>query len=93
MPQSELSPKSTIEAQLVSWLESNSRGNHKVSLDENYVESGVIDSFDLIVFIESIEDNYHIKFNNREFQDRRFVIVSGLAEIIDEKVRLQLERD
>ncbi len=80
--------KEEIEKQLLAWIDGHSRGAHP-DLNENYIESGVIDSYDLIMFVDDIENHYGFRFTSSEFQDSRFVTVSGLAEIIDEKVRLR----
>lgn len=56
----------------------------KVSDDENYFLAGVIDSFEVIIFVIEIEGHFKIKFNNNHFQDRRFSSINGLAVIINE---------
>ena len=50
----------------------------------NYFEAGLIDSLDAIELIEAIEDKFDIRFNENDFQDRRFAFIKGLAEIINE---------
>lgn len=55
---------------------------------DNFVESGVIDSFGIIVLVEEIEKRYGFRFEDRDFQDRRFVTINGLAEIIHAKMAL-----
>ncbi len=54
---------------------------------ENYFEAEVIDSFAVIEFIEAIETHFHCRFDDTDFQDRRFSSIAGLAEIIGEKTR------
>lgn len=56
---------------------------------DNFIESGVIDSFGIIVLVEEIEKRYGFKFEDKDFQDRRFVTINGLSEIIHEKLALQ----
>jgi len=51
---------------------------------QNYFEVGLIDSFNVIELIESIETEFQIKFDQNHFQDRRFSTIKGLAEIINE---------
>lgn len=53
--------------------------------DENYFDAGVIDSFGTIELIEEIETRFDIRFDERDFQDRRFATLGGLAEVILEK--------
>lgn len=50
----------------------------------NYFETGLIDSMGVIELIEEIERSLEIRFEQRHFQDRRFVTIGGLAEIIAE---------
>ena len=50
----------------------------------NYFNAGIIDSFGVIELIESIEQEFKIRFSEDHFQDRRFPTISGLAEIIQE---------
>ena len=52
--------------------------------DDNYFEKNAIDSFDVIILIEDIENQFDIKFSEIHFQDRRFVTMVGLAMIIEE---------
>ena len=87
MPQRECLQLSEIEDQLTSWLSERSCGM-RPQKDENYLESGVIDSYGLIMLIEDIEDRYSFQFDIRELQDVRFTTVSGLAGFIYEKVGL-----
>nr|WP_279381356.1 acyl carrier protein [Candidatus Thiosymbion oneisti] len=53
--------------------------------DDNYFEVGAIDSFSVIELIENVENRFSIRFTEQDFQDRRFVTLSGLAELIREK--------
>lgn len=52
----------------------------------NYFEAGLIDSLGVIDLIESIEEEFNMKFSGDHFQDRRFPTINGLAEIINEIV-------
>ena len=56
----------------------------KLTDNENYFTAGVIDSFEVILFISEIESKFNIKFNNKHFQDRRFSTINGLAILINE---------
>ncbi|WP_269583965.1 phosphopantetheine-binding protein [Roseibium sp. Sym1] len=44
-----------------------------------------IDSFGVIMLIEAAEQEFDIKFDEDDFQNRSFSQVSGLAEIIRDK--------
>ena len=59
--------------------------SQKINSDELYIESGAIDSFDMIVLVDFIEENYQIKFSADDFQDIRFFTIKGLVELIIEK--------
>lgn len=52
--------------------------------DENYFDAGLIDSFGVIELIGDIEAEFPVVFDERDFQDRRFATMSGLAGLIDE---------
>jgi acyl carrier protein len=52
--------------------------------EKNYFESGLIDSFTVIELIESLENEFDIRFQESNFQDRRFATIKGLAQIIEE---------
>lgn len=56
-------------------------------INVNYFESGWIDSLGVIEFILDIESHFHINFSAEHFQDRRFSIIKGLAEIIYELLK------
>jgi acyl carrier protein len=52
---------------------------------DNYFESGVIDSLGVIELIEEMERTFSVQFSQGDFQDQRFLSVSGLAEMLSEK--------
>ena len=88
VPQPEFSRLKEIKEWLLEYMGGISRVGAPTPL-ENYVEAGVVDSYGIIVLVETVERHYDIRFDSREFQDRRFQTVSGLAEIIDGKLRLR----
>lgn len=61
------------------------------TLDErravNYLEAGLIDSLAIIELIAAVEERWNIRFHERHFQDRRFVSIGGLGQIVDELVK------
>jgi acyl carrier protein len=57
----------------------------KIDFDDRYIDSGAIDSFDMIVLIDFIEENYILKFSPGDFQDPRFFTIKGLSELVLEK--------
>lgn len=56
-------------------------------ISENYFDAGWIDSFKFISFIQDIEQNYEIRFNNDEFQNKTFTTIKGLSSLIKEKIK------
>jgi acyl carrier protein len=72
---------------ILAWVEAwfKGRGSAAPGRDRNFIAEGVIDSFDVIELIESIEMHFNIRFSETDFQDRRFVSIVGLSEIIGEK--------
>lgn len=75
-----------IKSWLVDYFKEKS-SKESFSLDDNFFEQGLIDSFDVIVLIDDVEVNFSITLNEHHFQDRRFSTISGLAEIIHEEVQ------
>jgi|TARA_B110000014_G_C19758797_1_gene395178 acyl carrier protein len=66
---------------LIIWFK---KKNPKIilELEENYINSGVIDSLGIIELVEDIEEAFNINFNQSNLQDRRFSSINGLAKII-----------
>lgn len=50
----------------------------------NYFEAGWIDSMGVMDLIMEAEEHFGVRFNEKNFQDRRFVSIQGLAQIIRE---------
>jgi len=73
-----------ILSSIQDWLLTNH--NIEVDIDARYIDSGLIDSFDMINLIDYIEELYKIKFSSQDFQDPRFFTVRGLCELISEKI-------
>jgi acyl carrier protein len=76
--------KSDIEAWLTRWFAAKAP-DQRLDPSVNYIDAGIVDSFDLIVLIEEMEAELGCRFVEADFQDRRFVTLSGLVEIISEK--------
>lgn len=60
-------------------------GKSDISTESNFFEQGLIDSFDIIMLIEEIEQKFDIRFTDEDFQNRSFATISGLADIIEQK--------
>ncbi len=72
-----------IEAWLQDWFAG--RGA-RPGREENYFDAGHLDSFGVIELIEEVERHFAMRFGERDFQDRRFSSVAGLAEIVHERL-------
>ena len=57
-----------------------------VDINERYIDSGLIDSFDMITLIDFIEQSYNIEFSSDDLIDPRFFTISGLCELILMKI-------
>tara|TARA_B110000037_G_C16696172_1_gene332854 strand:- start:183 stop:422 length:240 start_codon:yes stop_codon:yes gene_type:complete len=51
-------------------------------LNTDYMSKGYIDSLGFVKFITSIEKFFKIKFNQKDFMNRNFRTIKGLAQII-----------
>ena len=76
--------KTEIEAWLTRWFATKAP-DQRLDPSVNYIDAGIVDSFELIVLIEEMEAEFGCRFVEADFQDRRFVTVSGLVEIVLEK--------
>jgi len=52
----------------------------------NFIDSGHVDSLELITFNFMIEKKFKIKFSHKDLSSKKFGIVSGLTEIIYKKI-------
>ena len=57
-----------------------------VDINERYIDSGLIDSFEMINLVIFIESTYNIKFSSDNFQDSRFFTIDGLSELVLDKI-------
>jgi acyl carrier protein len=53
--------------------------------EDNFIQAGLIDSLSVIDLIEDIESTFGMSFDEAAFQDRRFVSMGGLADILAER--------
>jgi len=56
-------------------------------LNINYLEEEIIDSFEMIKFINKLETKFKIKFNQKDFENRKFANIIGLSKIIEKKLK------
>jgi acyl carrier protein len=74
------------EVWLVDWFRGRNETLVSTPIEQivtaDYFESQFVDSFGVIQLIEDVEQRFKLRFDERDFQDRRFSTVVGLAEII-----------
>ena len=59
--------------------------NKVKNINIDYLTKGYIDSLGFIKFVVSIEKKFKIKFNQKDFINRKFRTIKGLAAIINNK--------
>lgn len=77
-----------IKDNLINWFSINTSTEEETIKDNlhlNYFNEAWIDSIQFISFISDMEETFNISFENDEFQDRKFMTIEGLAEIIEKK--------
>ena len=57
----------------------------KIKENDDYFEKNIIDSLEVIHFIEYIENKFKIKLSSEDYQKRNFRTINGIAKIILEK--------
>lgn len=82
-----------IKSEIINWFLNNSDTTESEisnNLDENFLLSGWIDSLKFVSFIIFLEEKFEIKFDNDEFQNRKFSTINGINEIILGKLNGQV---
>lgn len=77
-----------IKEWLIDWFANHSSMNAaelEAASKEDYLKSGIIDSFAFVTLISDIDDEYEITFTNEDFLDPRFSNIEGLAAMISER--------
>jgi acyl carrier protein len=74
----------TAELWLRDWLAARAPGL-ELGPDDNYFEKAAIDSFDAITLIEEAEQAFAIRFQQADFQERRFATLRGFGQIVAER--------
>jgi len=72
---------------LSSWFASRNPDIAKLKSNVNYLNAELIDSYDLVELIESIERTFQITFNQDDFESDRFYTIEGLSALIDKKIK------
>lgn len=79
-----------ISEWLINWFIKNShieKNEIESNISEDYFAKGWIDSLKFITFISDMENHFSITFSNDEFQNKSFATISGLAKIIQKKIK------
>lgn len=77
-----------IKEWLIDWFvskTSRSKQDIVTIVSENYLESGLIDSFSFVMLLSDIDDEYGITFSNEDFINPLFPTIDGLAQLIEER--------
>lgn len=61
-------------------------GAGKEFLDVNYLDAGLLSSLEVVELVTEIEDEFGIQFSEADFQNERFVTISGLSDLILERL-------
>ncbi len=59
--------------------------NKTKQIDIDYLAKGYVDSLGFVKFVVSIEKKFKIKFDQKDFMNRKFRTIKGLALIISKK--------
>tara|TARA_B100000886_G_scaffold327539_1_gene275084 strand:+ start:166 stop:417 length:252 start_codon:yes stop_codon:yes gene_type:complete len=59
--------------------------NKTKQIDIDYLAKGYVDSLGFVKFIVNIEKKFKIKFDQKDFMNRKFRTIKGLASIISKK--------
>jgi acyl carrier protein len=55
-------------------------------LDVNFLEAGLLTSLEVVEFVTEIEGEFGVQFSEADFQDQRFLTISGLSDLILERL-------
>ena len=76
--------KEKISSKIQNWF--YEKFNENTDLNEKYLDSGSIDSFEIIELVSFLESTYNVKFSSEDFSDPRFFSINGLSKLISEKI-------
>tara|TARA_B100001113_G_scaffold284116_1_gene239285 strand:- start:138 stop:389 length:252 start_codon:yes stop_codon:yes gene_type:complete len=72
-----------VEQIILSWFSKNKK---KITIDQDFLNDSVLDSFDLIDFVIFLEKKFNIKFNPEDLSNQSFPIIKKLSKIIEKKI-------
>ena len=53
-------------------------------LKQDYFEAGLVDSIGIVDLVAELEKKFGVRFTDKNFQDPRFAIIGGIAELVAE---------
>ena len=72
-----------IEKKILEWFKKKKK---KILPNQDFLNEGILDSFDLIDFVIYLEKEFSIKFNPKDLSNQSFPIINGLVKIIEKKI-------
>ena len=83
-----INKKGDVMSKLFFFLRKTVIGN--IPIDKSLLDIGLLDSFEYIKFIIFIEENWKIKFKERESFDKNFFILKDLEKKILKKIQRKI---
>jgi acyl carrier protein len=68
-----------IEKVISDWFKKKEK---KLSINQNFIKSNIIDSFDLMELITFCEKYYDIRFREKDFNNEKFSSIKNISKII-----------
>ena len=68
-----------IEKVISDWFKKKEK---KLSINQNFIKSNIIDSFDLMELIAFCEKYYDIRFREKDFNNEKFSSIKNISKII-----------
>ena len=68
-----------IEKVISDWFKKKEK---KLSINQNFIKSNIIDSFDLMELITFCEKYYDIRFREKYFNNEKFSSIKNISKII-----------
>ena len=74
---------------IIDWFSENGKIDKlevEERMDENYVESGLIDSFAFIALVAAIEEEFKISFTEEDFESESLLSINGIISIVERRL-------
>ena len=79
-----------VEQWLLVWFEKNTDFTYDIiqqKVKTSFILEGWVDSLKFVSLITEIEDHFKIKFSGDEFHSEAFSTISGLTQLIQNKIQ------